>query len=146
MATITTADTDIHDDSGSNYINCSKGILSWIITLDHKRIGVMYVIATLASFLLGGLFALGIRTELIAPGQTIMDADTYNRFFTLHGAIMTFLVIIPAIPGALGNFVLPIMLGAKDVAFPRMNLCSFYLWLVGAAMTVYSMLQGGIDT
>ena len=118
MATLTPADTHTHDDHHGDYITCSKGIMSWLITLDHKRIGVMYVIATLASFLLGGLFALGIRTELIAPGETIMDADTYNRFFTLHGAIMTFLVIIPAIPGALGNFVLPIMLGAKDVAFP----------------------------
>ena len=146
MATLTPADTHAHDDHHGNYITCSKGIMSWLITLDHKRIGVMYVIATLASFLLGGLFALGIRTELIAPGETIMDAETYNRFFTLHGAIMTFLVIIPAIPGALGNFVLPIMLGAKDVAFPRLNLGSFYLWIIGAALTVYSMLQGGIDT
>ena len=146
MATLTPADTHTHDDHHGDYITCSKGIMSWLITLDHKRIGVMYVIATLASFLLGGLFALGIRTELIAPGETIMDADTYNRFFTLHGAIMTFLVIIPAIPGALGNFVLPIMLGAKDVAFPRLNLMSFYLWVLGAGMTVYSMLQGGIDT
>ena len=146
MATLTPADTHAHDDHHGDYITCSKGIMSWIITLDHKRIGVMYVIATLASFLLGGLFALGIRTELIAPGETIMDADTYNRFFTLHGAIMTFLVIIPAIPGALGNFVLPIMLGAKDVAFPRLNLMSFYLWVLGAGLTVYSMLQGGIDT
>ena len=146
MATLTPADTHAHDHHHGNYITCSKGIMSWLITLDHKRIGVMYVIATLASFLLGGLFALGIRTELIAPGETIMDADTYNRFFTLHGAIMTFLVIIPAIPGALGNFVLPIMLGAKDVAFPRLNLMSFYLWVLGAGLTVYSMLQGGIDT
>ena len=129
-----------------NYITHTKGFLSWIVTLDHKRIGVMYMVAVLLSFLLGGIFALLLRTELLTPGRTFVDADTYNQFFTLHGAIMVFLVIIPSIPAALGNFVLPIMLGAKDVAFPRLNLFSFYLWLLGAACTLLSLAMGGFDT
>ena len=97
-------------------------VTAWLFTLDHKRIGVMYMVSILASFLLGGVFAMLIRTELIAPGQTIMGRDTYNEIFTLHGAMMIFLFLIPGIPAILGNFVLPIMLGAKDVAFPRLNL------------------------
>ncbi len=129
-----------------NYITHTKGFLSWIVTLDHKRIGVMYMVAVLLSFLLGGIFALLLRTELLTPGRTFVDANTYNQFFTLHGAIMVFLVIIPSIPAALGNFVLPIMLGAKDVAFPRLNLFSFYLWLLGAGCTLLSLAMGGFDT
>jgi cytochrome c oxidase subunit 1 len=129
-----------------NYITHSRGLLSWIVTLDHKRIGVMYIVAVLLSFLLGGIFALLLRTELLTPGRTFVDAETYNQFFTLHGAIMVFLVIIPSIPAALGNFVLPIMLGAKDVAFPRLNLFSFYLWLLGAGCTLLSLAMGGFDT
>jgi len=131
-----------------NYLTYTKGFLSWALTLDHKRIGVMYLFAVLLSFLLGGIFALLVRTELLTPGATIpgVNADTYNYFFTLHGAIMVFLVIIPSIPAALGNFVLPIMLGAKDVAFPRLNLGSFYLWIIGAVLAVVSLAYGGFDT
>ncbi|MCP4837716.1 MAG: cytochrome c oxidase subunit I, partial [Phycisphaera sp.] len=131
-----------------NYLTYTKGFLSWALTLDHKRIGVMYLFAVLLSFLLGGIFALLVRTELLTPGATIpgVNADTYNYFFTLHGAIMVFLVIIPSIPAALGNFILPVMLGAKDVAFPRLNLGSFYLWILGAVCAVYSLAAGGFDT
>ncbi|MEC8321141.1 MAG: cbb3-type cytochrome c oxidase subunit I, partial [Planctomycetota bacterium] len=90
-----------------NYLTFTRGIRSWLVTLDHKRIGVMYLFAVLFSFFVGGVFALLVRTELLTPGATIpgVDADTYNQFFTLHGAIMVFLVIIPSIPAALGNFV-----------------------------------------
>jgi len=129
-----------------NYLTHSRGVLSWLVTLDHKRIGIMYLISVLASFLLGGIFALLVRTELLTPGETLMTADQYNKAFTLHGAIMVFLVIIPSVPAALGNFVLPIMLGAKDVAFPRLNLCSYYLWVIGAVFALTAMLSGGIDT
>ena len=116
-----------------NYLTHGRGLLSWALTLDHKRIGVMYMVAVLISFFVGGVFALLVRTKLLFPGEVSwMTKDQYNQAFTLHGAIMVFLVIIPSIPAALGNFVLPIMLGAKDVAFPRLNLASFYLWLVGA--------------
>jgi cytochrome c oxidase subunit 1 len=132
--------------AGVNYLNCSRGILSWLGTLDHKRIGIMYLVSVLTSFFLAGMLALVVRTELISPGQTIIDQDTYNQIFTLHGAIMIFLVIIPSVPASLGNFVLPIMLGAKDVAFPRLNLFSYYLWLIGAICAISSIFVGGVDT
>jgi len=131
---------------GDNYLTHTRGIMSWLITLDHKRIGVMYMVMVLTSFLFGGLAALAVRTELITPGKTMMEQDAYNQMFTLHGAIMVFLVIIPSVPAALGNFVLPIMLGAKDVAFPRLNLMSFYLWIFGAIFFVGSLFRGGLDT
>ncbi len=132
--------------ASDNYLTHDKGLLSWLLTLDHKRIGVMYTVSVLTSFLVGGIFALLVRTELLTPGRTIIDAETYNHFFTLHGAIMVFLVIIPSIPAALGNFVLPVMLGAKDVAFPRLNLFSYHLWIAGATCTVVSLVMGSFDT
>ena len=132
--------------TGDNYLTCDRGFRSWFFTLDHKRIGVMYLAAILFSFLMGGIFAMLVRTELLTPGQTIMSADEYNRSFTLHGAIMIFLFIIPGIPAALGNFVLPLMLGAKDVALPRLNLASFHVYTVGAVLAVGSILAGGVDT
>ena len=138
--------SDINSSAPLNYLNCQRGFLSWALTLDHKRIGVMYLVSIMASLALGGLFAMLIRTELIAPGETIVTKDTYNQFFTLHGAIMIFLFILPGIPAALGNFILPIMLGAKDVAFPRLNLASYYLWLVGAVFFLVALVTGGLDT
>lgn len=138
--------TSPHGGGAVNYLNASHGLGSWLTTLDHKRIGVMYLISILASFLLGGVFALLIRTELLTPGRTIMSAQQYNQIFTLHGAIMIFLFIVPGIPAALGNFVLPLMLGAKDVAFPRLNLASWYFWLAGALFLLFSLLFGAADT
>ncbi len=129
-----------------NYLTHDKGILSWLFTLDHKRIGVMYLISVMTAFALGGTFALLIRTELLTPGRTIMSAETYNQMFTLHGAVMVFLVIIPGIPAALGNFILPLQLGAKDVAFPRLNLMSYHLWIIGALFLILSMVLSAADT
>ncbi len=133
-----------------NYITEEKGIWSWMTTVDHKRIGVMYLIGVLSAFLVGGIFALLVRLSLLTTTHKIfgiqVTADAYNRMFTLHGAIMVFLFIIPSVPAALGNFVMPLMLGAKDVAFPRLNLASFYLWVVGALMAVMSMIFGAVDT
>ncbi len=134
-----------------NYLNAQKGIWSWMTTVDHKRIGVMYLVGVLFAFLLGGTFALMVRLSLLTPthsifGKQLMTAETYNRMFTLHGVVMVFLFIIPAIPASLGNFVLPLMLGAKDVAFPRLNLASFYLWCTGAVMAITSMVTGAVDT
>ncbi|RJP21905.1 MAG: cytochrome c oxidase subunit I [Candidatus Omnitrophota bacterium] len=134
------------NERADNYLTHKTGILSWLVTLDHKRIGVLYLISILFAFFLGGVFAILLRTELIGPGQTIMDNDTYNKIFTLHGAIMIFLFIIPGIPAALGNFILPIMLGAKDVAFPRLNLTSYYLYVIGAIFALLSILLGAADT
>ncbi len=132
--------------AGDNYLNHGRGVLSWIFTLDHKRIGLMYLVSILTSFFLGGVFALLVRTELLTPGRTIMGADTYNKMFTLHGAVMIFLFIIPSIPAAIGNFVLPLMLGAKDVALPRLNLASFHLYLFGAIFLLAAIITGGVDT
>jgi cytochrome c oxidase subunit 1 len=135
---------------GDNYLNHSRGFLSWALTLDHKRIGIMYMVAVLTMFLVGGIFAIVLRTELIAPGPTLPLGETntvwdvYNHMFTLHGAVMVFLFIIPAIPAILGNFILPIMLGAKDVAFPRLNLMSFYCWLGGGAFFLWILIKGVI--
>jgi cytochrome c oxidase subunit 1 len=134
-----------------NYLNATTGIWSWMTTVDHKRIGVMYLVAVTSAFFVGGMLALLVRLTLLTPshklfGKVLIDADTYNRVFTLHGAIMVFLFIIPSIPGSLANFVLPLMLGAKDVAFPRLNLASFYLWCTGAVLAVTSMIFGAVDT
>jgi len=129
-----------------NYITARRGLMSWLVTMDHKRIAILYLIATTVFLFAGGLFAMLVRTELIAPGKTIMGKDTYNEVFTLHGVIMIFLFIIPVIPSVIGNFVLPIMIGAKDLAFPRINLFSFYLYAVGAAFFLATIALGGVDT
>ena len=135
-----------HIPADADYLTYERGWKSWLTTVDHKRIGVMYLISILLAFFAGGVFALILRTELLTPGRTIMEADTYNEMFTLHGAIMVFLFIIPSIPAAIGNFVLPIMLGAKDVAFPKLNLASLYIYWVGAIFTLVAITQGHIDT
>jgi len=144
----TTADVLAPPESAGsdNYLTHDKGFLSWALTLDHKRIGVMYLCSVLTAFALGGFFALILRTELLTPGKTIIDHDTYNQMFTLHGAIMVFLVIIPGIPAALGNIALPLQLGAKDVAFPRLNLASYYLWILGACLMLTSLIVNAADT
>ena len=129
-----------------NYLNQHKGVVSWLTTLDHKRIGVMYLWSIMFFFMIGGLLAILLRIEHLGPKYTIMDAETYNRVFTLHGAIMVFLFIIPSIPAALGNFMLPLMIGAKDVAFPRLNLLSYYIYVFGAIMAVGSIVIGAVDT
>lgn len=136
----------------ANFFNQStnkhKGILSWLLTTDHKRIGLMYLIAILSFFVVGALIGILMRLELISPGRTLMSAQTYNTLFTLHGVIMIFLFIIPGLPAVFGNFFLPIQIGAKDVAFPRLNLLSFYIYLIGALLVLISLfLPGGpIDT
>lgn len=133
--------------AGENYLNCSKGIMSWLCTLDHKRIGVMYLITILTFFFIGGMFALGIRLELWEAGPGFLgDGNTYNQFMTFHGAVMVFMVIVPGIPAIFGNFIMPLMLGAKDVAFPRLNLMSWYVLLIGAAVAISSIFFGGVDT
>jgi len=133
-----------HDDA--DYFEVDRSVLSWLVTLDHKRLGILYLASTMTMFAVGGIFALLIRTELLTPGRTIMDPDTYNQAFTLHGAIMVFLFIIPSVPAALGNFFLPIMLGAKDVAFPKLNLMSFYVYVLGSVFAIYSIVDNSIDT
>ena len=125
-----------------NYLNCSRGFKSWALTLDHKRIGLMYLIGTSIAFLAGGVFALLVRLHLWEPEGMIFSNPTYNQIFTLHGAFMVFLFVIPAIPASLGNVVMPLMLGAKDVALPKVNLLSFYLWVIGAVLAVLAIVLG----
>src|SRR5512142_2295085 len=129
-----------------NYLNVHYGIWSWLLTKDHKRIGIRYLISVTAMFFVGGVFAFLMRLELLTPQGDLFTSDTYNKLFTLHGIIMIFFFLIPAIPSALGNFILPIMLGAKDLAFPRINLLSWYLYIIGAVFGIYVMVVGGVDT
>lgn len=129
-----------------HYLNSPTGWKSWATTVDHKRIGIMYLISVAFFFAVAGILALLVRLELLAPGKTIMDAETYNRVFSAHGIVMVFLFIIPSIPAALGNFLLPIMIGAKDVAFPRLNLASFYIYWAGGILGLIGMLAGSTDT
>ena len=131
---------------GRNYLNYPKGIWSWLTTVDHKRIGVMYLIFILASFFAGGIFAELVRLELFYPGQQFYGPDYYNRFFSMHGIIMVFLFIVPSVPASLGNFFIPLMIGAKDVAFPRLNLLSWYIYVIAWLLAFWVLLHGGVDT
>ncbi|MGN6627572.1 MAG: cytochrome c oxidase subunit I [Tepidisphaeraceae bacterium] len=135
-----------HEPHGDSYLTHERGLKSWLLTLDHKRIGIMYMIGVCAAFGLGGIFAMLVRTQLLVPngvfGNNAAGWDFYNHMFTLHGAVMVFLFIIPAVPAILGNLIMPLMLGAKDVAFPRLNLLSFYCWIGGAAFFVWILLGG----
>ncbi|HCY77843.1 MAG TPA: cytochrome c oxidase subunit I [Ignavibacteriales bacterium] len=126
-----------------DYQGKHKGFLGWILSTDHKRIGILYLVSILSFFMVGVTFGFLMRLELLTPGRTIVDAQTYNSFFTLHGVIMIFLFVIPGIPAVFGNFFLPILIGAKDVAFPRLNLLSWYLYVAGGLLAVISILLPG---
>lgn len=135
--------TNGHEPSYLEYKGKHTGILGWILSTDHKRIGILYLISLSIFFLAGATFGFLMRLELIAPGRTIMDAQTYNSIFTLHGVIMIFLFVIPGIPAVFGNFMLPILIGAKDVAFPRINLMSWYMYAIGGLLAIISILLPG---
>ncbi|HUP44274.1 MAG TPA: cytochrome c oxidase subunit I [Thermoanaerobaculia bacterium] len=136
----------IEPPKSRHYLNVDYGVFSWLLTRDHKRIGILYLISVTMLFFVGGFFAFMLRLELLTPEGDLLTSDTYNKFFTLHGIVMIFFFLIPAIPSALGNFILPIMLGAKDLAFPRINLLSWYLYTIGAVFGVYVIFTGGVDT
>jgi cytochrome c oxidase subunit 1 len=129
-----------------NYLTNGFTLKSWLLTKDHKRIAIMYLITISLFFMAGGLFASAIRLELLTPASDLLESGTYNRVFTAHGVLMIFFFLIPAIPAVLGNFMLPIMIGAKDLALPRINLLSLYIYWIGGAFTVWALLQGGVDT
>jgi cytochrome c oxidase subunit I len=151
-----TSTTIDHDEEGPfiepsatarrNYINDEYGVLSWLLTKDHKRIALLYLFSVTVLFFVGGFFAFMLRLELLTPEGDLLTSDTYNKFFTLHGVVMIFFFLIPAIPAVLGNFLLPIMLGAKDLAFPKLNLLSWYIYMVGAIFGIYVIIAGGVDT
>ncbi len=129
-----------------NYLNVDHGWKSWLFTTDHKRIAVLYLISITAFFFVGGFFALLMRLELMTPRSDLVQADTYNKLFTMHGIIMVFFFLIPSIPATLGNFLIPIMVGARDLAFPRINLLSWYIYIVGGLFALGAIAAGGVDT
>ncbi len=129
-----------------DYLNVSYGVRSWLLTTDHKRIAILYLISITVMFFLGGAFITMVRLQLLTPSNDLLTPDTYNKFFTLHGIIMVFFFLIPGVPATLGNFVLPMMVGAKDLAFPRLNLLSWYVYVIGSVFTLWVTLSGGVDT
>src|SRR5438132_1459107 len=138
--------TEAPVETRENYITAHFGIKSWLLTVDHKRIALLYLIAITFFFFLGGAFAVMIRLELLTPEGDLFQSETYNKLFTMHGIIMVFFFLIPSIPATLGNFLIPLMIGARDLAFPRLNLASWYIFMTGAAFTLYSLINGGVDT
>jgi cytochrome c oxidase subunit 1 len=143
MITTTTAPATTET---KNYINAEHGLKSWLFTQDHKRIALLYLISVTFFFFIGGIFATLIRIELATPGADLVDSNTYNKLFSSHGIVMVFLFLVPSIPATLGNFLIPPMIGAKDLAFPRINLLSWYIYIVGGLFIMYVLLTGGIDT
>ncbi|MFB3827095.1 MAG: cytochrome c oxidase subunit I [Bryobacteraceae bacterium] len=129
-----------------HYLNESYGIKSWLLTKDHKRIGLLYLATITLFFALGGIFATLIRLELLTPATNIVSSETYNKLFTMHGIVMIFFFLVPSIPAVMGNFFLPIMIGARDLAFPKLNLLSWYLLVAGGLFAMFAMLAGGVDT
>ena len=140
------ATTAVATPERENYLNKEYGITSWLFTTDHKRIALLYLITITFFFFIGGFFALLIRLELLTPQGDLLLPDTYNKMFTMHGQVMVFFFLIPAVPAVLGNFLIPIMIGAKDLAFPRVNLLSWYLLAIGGCFMIYTILSGGVDT
>ncbi len=130
----------------SHYLNNEYGLKSWLLTLDHKRIALLYLFTTTFFFMIGGAAAGLIRLNLLTPGGELMSADTYNKVFSEHGIIMVFFFLVPVAPAVLGNFLIPLMIGARDVAFPKLNLLSWYLFCIGGCLELYAMIFGGVDT
>ncbi len=129
-----------------NYINAEYGIRSWLFTTDHKRIALLYLVSITVMFFVGGFFALLIRLELLTPAGDLLLADTYNKMFSMHGQVMVFFFLVPSIPATLGNFLIPMMIGAKDLAFPRINLLSWYIYIAAALLYLFCIITGGVDT
>ncbi len=135
-----------HPEPDNNYWTAGYGLKSWLLTTDHKRIAILYLIMISVFFVIGGLFAVLIRLELLTPAGDLVSSDTYNKLFTLHGLVMIFFFLIPSIPAVMGNFLIPIMIGARDLAFPRINLLSWYVFAIGGMTTFAVVLFGGVDT
>ena len=133
-------------DGRRDYLNVEYGVRSWLLSVDHKRIALLYLVSVTVMFVLGGLFAVGVRLELLTPKGDVVQADTYNKLFTMHGIVMVFFFLIHAIPGVLGNFLVPLMIGARDLAFPRINLLSWYIYMAGGLFTIAAVAAGGVDT
>src|SRR2546429_4579221 len=129
-----------------HYLNANYGLTSWLLTTDHKRIALLYLVSITFFFFIGGAAATLMRLELMTPQGDLVQSETYNKLFTMHGIIMVWFFLIPSIPAVLGNFLVPLMIGAPDLAFPRLNLASWYLYVFGAIFTVGVLALGGVDT
>src|SRR5881398_559080 len=129
-----------------NYLSVHHGVRSWLLTKDHKRIGLLYLFTILVFFLIASIAAALMRIELVTPQPKLVTSETYNKLFTIHGVLMVWFFLIPSIPTVLGNFVLPMMIGARDVAFPKLNLMSWYIFVAGGALALWSLFHGGVDT
>ena len=129
-----------------NYLNAGHTVRSWLLTRDHKRIAILYLLTLTLFFFVGGFFAVLIRLELLTPQGDLVSADTYNKLFSMHGIVMVFLFLIPSVPAVLGNFLIPMMIGARDLAFPRLNLLSWYIYALGGLFTIWAIASGGVDT
>ncbi|HVX56551.1 MAG TPA: cbb3-type cytochrome c oxidase subunit I, partial [Candidatus Saccharimonadales bacterium] len=129
-----------------HYLNAGYTVRSWLLTVDHKRIGLLYLLSITLFFVVGGLAATIVRLDLMTPAGDLVKTETYNKLFTIHGIVMIFFFLIPSIPAVLGNFLLPLMLGARDLAFPKINLLSWYIFIIGGAFTMYATIAGGVDT
>lgn len=141
-----TMETAVFQPPREHYLNTAYSVRSWLLTIDHKRIALLYLIGVTFFFVIGGLAATVVRLELLTPKGDLTESETYNKLFTIHGITMTFFFLIPAIPAVLGNFLVPLMIGAKDLAFPRLNLLSWYLYMTGGFITLWAILGGGVDT
>jgi cytochrome c oxidase subunit I len=149
---MSTVAVEAHDDFPTatvpreHYLNVNYGVKSWLLTTDHKRIALLYLASITLFFFLGGFFAVVIRLELMTPAGDLVQSETYNKLFTMHGLIMIFFFLIPSIPAVLGNFLVPMMIGARDLAFPRLNLLSWYIYVLGGLFTLCAAVLGGVDT
>ena len=132
--------------AGTSYLDEGHTLMSWLTTTDHKRIAILYALAITFFFFIGGAAIGVVRLQLLFPQGGLVTSDEYNRLFTLHGIVMVWFFLVPSIPTTMGNFLLPLMIGARDVAFPRLNLLSWYLYIVAAAFTLYVIVAGGVDT
>src|SRR5258708_4627559 len=135
-----------HKPPHEDYLNATYGIRSWLLTTDHKRIALLYLGSVTVFFFIGGIFATMIRIHLLTPTGALVTPETYNKLFTMHGVAMIFFFLIPSIPAVLGNFLIPLMIGAKDLAFPKVNLLSWYIYILGGSFVLYSFGTGGLDT
>jgi cytochrome c oxidase subunit 1 len=132
--------------SERNYLTEDNSLRSWLFTTDHKRVAILFFAGITLFFFIGGTAATMIRLELVTPEADLVSSDVYNRLFTIHGVVMVWFFLIPSIPTTLGNFVVPLMIGARDLAFPRLNLTSWYLFMLGGFVTLYAVFVGGVDT
>ncbi len=146
MSTVVAELPQAPSEARTNYLNASYGLKSWLLTTDHKRIALLYLMSITFMFLVGGVAAVAMRIQLISPTGAIVEPETYNKLFSIHGIVMVFFFLVPSIPATLGNFLIPMMIGARDVAFPKLNLLSWYLYITGSIVMLWAIISGGVDT